>query len=34
MRVLNGKIVEVHGHYSDDAALNAFWSPAPGEKLG
>jgi uncharacterized protein len=34
MRVHNGKIVEVHGHYSDDAALNAFWSPAPGEKHG
>jgi hypothetical protein len=25
MRVQNGKIVEVHGHYVDEAALNAFW---------
>jgi ketosteroid isomerase-like protein len=30
MRVQNGKIVEVRGHYADEAALNAFWSPAPG----
>ena len=25
MRVQDGKIVEVHGHYADDAALDAFW---------
>jgi ketosteroid isomerase-like protein len=25
MRVQNGKIVEVRGHYADEAALNAFW---------
>jgi uncharacterized protein len=30
MRVQKGKIVEVRGHYSDEAALNAFWGPAPG----
>jgi uncharacterized protein len=30
MRVRKGKIVEVHGHYADEAALNAFWGPAPG----
>ena len=29
MRVHNGKIVEVRGHYADEAALNAFWGPAP-----
>ena len=30
MRVRKGKIVEVRGHYADEAALNAFWEPAPG----
>ena len=30
MRVEDGKIVEVRGHYSDEAALNAFWGPASG----
>jgi ketosteroid isomerase-like protein len=30
MSVHNGKIVEVRGHYADDAALNAFWGSAPG----
>ena len=30
MRVQNGKIVEVRGHYADEAALNAFWGPTPG----
>jgi ketosteroid isomerase-like protein len=30
MRVQEGKIVEVRGHYSDESALNAFWGPAPG----
>jgi ketosteroid isomerase-like protein len=30
MRVQEGKIVEMRGHYSDEAALNAFWGPAPG----
>jgi ketosteroid isomerase-like protein len=30
MRVQKGKLVEVRGHYADEAALNAFWSPAPG----
>ena len=30
MRVHNGKIAEVRGHYADEAALNAFWGPAPG----
>jgi uncharacterized protein len=30
MRVQEGKIIEVRGHYSDEAALNAFWGPAPG----
>jgi uncharacterized protein len=34
MRVHNGKILEVCGHYSDDAALNAFWGPAPGATYG
>jgi ketosteroid isomerase-like protein len=29
MRVQDGKIVEVRGHYADDAALNAFWGPPP-----
>jgi ketosteroid isomerase-like protein len=28
MRVEDGKIGEVHGHYSDEAALNAFWGRA------
>ncbi len=27
MRVEGGKIVEVRGHYSDQAALDAFWGP-------
>jgi len=30
MRVHNGKIAKVRGHYADEAALNAFWGPAPG----
>ena len=30
MRVQEGKIVEVRGHYADEAALNAFWGLAPG----
>ncbi len=30
MRVQQGKIVEVRGHYADEAALNAFWDRAPG----
>jgi ketosteroid isomerase-like protein len=30
MRVEKRKIVEVRGHYADEAALNAFWGPAPG----
>jgi ketosteroid isomerase-like protein len=30
MRVRKGKIVEVRGHYADEAALNAFWGQAPG----
>jgi uncharacterized protein len=34
MRVRRGKIVEVRGHYADEAALNAFWGPAPGAKHG
>jgi uncharacterized protein len=34
MRVRKGKIVEVRGHYADEAALNAFWGPAPGAKHG
>ena len=25
MRIQDGKIVEVRGHYSDEAALDAFW---------
>lgn len=25
MRVVDGRIAEVHGHYSDQAALDAFW---------
>ena len=32
MRVLDGKIVEVRGHYSDEAALNAFWGPGTPER--
>jgi ketosteroid isomerase-like protein len=34
MRVRKGKIVEVRGHYADEAALNAFWGPAPGATHG
>jgi ketosteroid isomerase-like protein len=34
MRVQKGKIVEVRGHYADEAALNAFWGPAPGATHG
>lgn len=34
MRVHNGKIVEVRGHYADDSALNAFWSSATGAEHG
>jgi uncharacterized protein len=30
MRVQQGKIIEVRGHYADEAALNAFWGPVPG----
>ena len=30
MRVEDGKIVEVRGHYSDEAALDAFWGPSAG----
>ena len=30
MRVRDGRILEVRGHYADEAALNAFWGPAPG----
>ena len=30
MRVQKGKIVEVRGHYADEAALNGFWGPATG----
>ena len=30
MRVHSGKIVEVRGHYADEAELNAFWGAAPG----
>lgn len=29
MRVKAGKIVEVRGHYADEAALDAFWGPDP-----
>ena len=25
MRIQDGKIVEVRGHYSDEAALDGFW---------
>ena len=32
MRVQQGKIVEVRGHYADEAALNAFWGPGNGAK--
>jgi ketosteroid isomerase-like protein len=28
MRVQDGKIVEVRGHYSDQTALDAFWGPS------
>lgn len=28
MRVEGGKVVEVRGHYADQAALDAFWGPA------
>jgi uncharacterized protein len=31
MRVRGGKIVEVRGHYSDEAALNAFWGTRADE---
>jgi hypothetical protein len=31
MRVEDGKIVEVRGHYADEAALNAFWTPDPAQ---
>jgi uncharacterized protein len=30
MRVHDGKIIEIRGHYADDAALNALWGLAPG----
>ena len=30
MRVQNGKIVDVRGHYADEAGLNAFWGSASG----
>jgi ketosteroid isomerase-like protein len=30
MRVQDGKIVEVRGHYLDEAALNAFWGQVRG----
>jgi ketosteroid isomerase-like protein len=29
MRVQEGRIVEVRGHYSDQAALDTFWGPDP-----
>ena len=29
MRVQGGAIIEVRGHYSDEAQLNAFWGTAP-----
>ena len=29
MRIRGGKILEVRGHYSDQAALDAFWGPNP-----
>jgi ketosteroid isomerase-like protein len=32
LRVDGGKIVEFRGHYSDEAALDAFWGPAPGSQ--
>lgn len=34
MRVREGKIVEVRGHYADEAALNAFWGSASGVDAG
>lgn len=36
MRVQDGKVVEVRGHYSDQAALDAFWGldPARGADRG
>ena len=30
LRVEGGQIVEFRGHYADQAALDAFWGPAPG----
>jgi ketosteroid isomerase-like protein len=27
MTVIDGRITEVRGHYSDQEALDAFWSP-------
>ena len=30
LRVEGGQIVEFRGHYSDEAALDAFWGSAPG----
>ena len=30
MRVRDGQIREVRGHYGDEAALDAFWGPPPG----
>jgi ketosteroid isomerase-like protein len=33
MRVQDGKIVEVRGHYSDQTALDAFWgAPSSGKE--
>ena len=34
MRVEDGLIVEVHGHYSDQAALDAFWLERPDLTIG
>src|SRR5438067_2071828 len=31
MRVRDGKIVEIRGHYADQAALDALWGPGPSD---
>jgi hypothetical protein len=32
MRVQDGKVIEVRGHYSNEAALDAFWGSAAPER--
>ncbi len=34
MRVHDGQIREVRGHYADETALEAFWGSGPGTEMG